>query len=29
MSKELRFSEDARAHILKGVNVLANAVLHR
>ena len=26
MSKELRFSEDARAHILKGVNVLANAV---
>jgi chaperonin GroEL len=26
MSKELRFSEDARAHILKGVNTLANAV---
>jgi chaperonin GroEL len=26
MSKELRFSEDARAHILKGVNILANAV---
>ena len=26
MSKELRFSEDARASILKGVNVLANAV---
>jgi chaperonin GroEL len=26
MSKELRFSDDARAHILKGVNVLANAV---
>lgn len=26
MSKELRFSEDARAAILKGVNALANAV---
>ncbi len=26
MSKELRFSEDARAAILKGVNTLANAV---
>jgi chaperonin GroEL len=26
MSKELRFSEDARASILKGVNALANAV---
>jgi chaperonin GroEL len=26
MSKELRFAEDARAHILKGVNTLANAV---
>jgi len=26
MSKELRFAEDARGHILKGVNVLANAV---
>ncbi len=26
MSKELRFSEDARSSILKGVNVLANAV---
>jgi chaperonin GroEL len=26
MSKELRFSDDARAHILKGVNILANAV---
>ncbi len=26
MSKELRFSEDARTSILKGVNVLANAV---
>ena len=26
MSKELRFAEDARAHILKGVNILANAV---
>lgn len=26
MSKELRFSEDARAYILKGVNTLANAV---
>ena len=26
MSKELRFSEDARGAILKGVNVLANAV---
>jgi chaperonin GroEL len=26
MSKELRFSEDARASILKGVNTLANAV---
>jgi chaperonin GroEL len=26
MSKELRFSEDARSHILKGVNTLANAV---
>src|SRR5437868_7753338 len=26
MSKELRCSEDARAHILKGVNTLANAV---
>src|SRR3954466_12057697 len=26
MSKELRFSEDARALILKGVNTLANAV---
>jgi chaperonin GroEL len=26
MSKELRFSEDARAAILRGVNVLANAV---
>src|SRR6195952_3466653 len=26
MSKELRFSEDARSSILRGVNVLANAV---
>src|SRR5580698_10386491 len=26
MSKELRFSEDARSSILKGVNALANAV---
>src|SRR4028119_782734 len=26
MSKELRFSEDARSAILKGVNTLANAV---
>lgn len=26
MSKELRFSEEARSNILKGVNVLANAV---
>src|SRR5450755_4530797 len=26
MSKELRFSEDARASILRGVNTLANAV---
>jgi chaperonin GroEL len=26
MSKELRFSEDARKAILKGVNVLADAV---
>ena len=26
MSKILIFSEDARTHILKGVNVLANAV---
>ena len=26
MSKELRFAEDARSHILKGVNTLANAV---
>src|SRR5690349_24309249 len=26
MSKELRFSEEARAHILRGVNALANAV---
>ena len=26
MSKELRFAEDARAQILKGVNTLANAV---
>src|SRR3954468_11402612 len=26
MSKELRFSEDARSAILRGVNVLANAV---
>src|SRR6202045_3108080 len=26
MSKELRFSEDARTAILRGVNVLANAV---
>ena len=26
MSKELRFSEDARSLILRGVNTLANAV---
>ncbi len=26
MAKELRFSEEARGHILKGVNILANAV---
>jgi chaperonin GroEL len=26
MSKELRFSEDARSAILSGVNTLANAV---
>jgi chaperonin GroEL len=26
MAKELRFSEEARGHILRGVNVLANAV---
>ena len=26
MSKILMFSEDARTHILKGVNTLANAV---
>ncbi|MGZ3775787.1 MAG: TCP-1/cpn60 chaperonin family protein, partial [Bdellovibrio sp.] len=26
MSKVLTFSEDARSHILKGVNTLANAV---
>ena len=26
MAKELRFSEEARKHILQGVNVLADAV---